>query len=337
MLKDKFFFSAANVLADSGAFDIYVALSGLDQNLNSIGAVIKLDPEGNTVWVNEYNDFPDNIDVNDEGFVSVGFLSGFLRKFSPTGGLIYASGGPRASRGNAIDSDGFVYNSYSGFFGTEYRNAITKYNPSGTAILDYKLDQEVYGAVCIDKNGFVYNLGLADFDFTIANVVIRKFNSNLNLIWDYTTTSLNSVARIAVDKDGFVYANSDNGDVIKLNSSGNLVWQIPGIFGLINDIAVDRDGFVYSAAGFGETLVVRKISPAGNVVWNFVGDTFPSSQIFALAVDPNGFVYAGGNANSFRKIDPDGNQVAFYTFPYGNPSIRGVAVSPGRLTVSQDL
>lgn len=331
MLKDKFFFSAANILSGSN-FDVYVALQGLNQNLDNVGAIYKIDQNENLVLLYESQFFnARDVAVNDQGFVAAG--GGSLLKFSPTGGLIYEIPGLTFSEGVAIDNNEFIWHAAVRFeFG---ENAwLRKHAPNGGLLAENSGLR--HQGVCVDENGFVYTSV-----FDAEDLIFFKLDSNLDTVWTYTEPFNSNWGSCAVDKNGFVYIQAISGELVKLDPSGNFVWRllrsVEPTAGAIYGIAVDREGFVYSPAGGGTATTLRKISPAGNIVWSFAEYTGSSNGILSVAVDQNGFSYAGARDGTLRKIDPDGNQVAVYTFPYAGALINGVDVFPGRVTISQDL
>lgn len=76
--------------------------------------------------------------------------------------------------------------------------------------------------------------------------------------------------------------------------------------GPIHALEVDSYGNIYAGGTYNK---VYKISPAGNMLWEFTGHF---ETINEIVVDDYGYTYSASSDNTVRKIDPDGNQVWMY-------------------------
>lgn len=76
--------------------------------------------------------------------------------------------------------------------------------------------------------------------------------------------------------------------------------------GPIHAMEVDDYGNIYAGGTYNK---VYKISPAGNMLWEFTGHF---ETINEIVVDDYGYTYSASSDNTVRKIDPDGNQVWSY-------------------------
>jgi hypothetical protein len=136
---------------------------------------------------------------------------------------------------------------------------------------------------------------------------------------------------VALDRAGNIYAvgrsgaswgspvRSHQGDldahVVKLDSDGTLLWHtfLGGTAGDIgNGVTVDANGNIYvigsSEASWGfpvraysggyQDIFIAKLDNDGNLLWNtFLGSTkstFPGDNGYGIAVDDDGYIYAGG-------------------------------------------
>lgn len=197
-----------------------------------------------------------------------------------------------------------------------------------------------------------------------------KLNSSGNLVWLKQLGAVTSVpggdtsqsdrcSSVTVDGSGSVYcagytsgslgeANGGNGHndafVLKLNSSGNLVWlkqlgsvtSVPGgntsSDDQCNSVTVDGSGNVYCAGNtfgsLGETnggggnadAFVMKLDSSGNLAWLKQlgsvtpvpgGNTAEQDQCSSIAVDGSGNVYCAGATNGSLGEAAGGDEDAF--------------------------
>lgn len=137
----------------------------------------------------------------------------------------------------------------------------------------------------------------------------KSFDSDGNVEWTYTATG--GLRDIVVDQSGYSYAGGYDKILTKIDSSGNLVWQINDFNGAnIMDIAIDDLGYIYT----GDTNnLLRKFDSGGNNIWNYTA----SSIVNRLDVDSNGNIYINP-LYSYRidKISSDGqNLLCSFTPP----------------------
>lgn len=173
----------------------------------------------------------------------------------------------------------------------------------GTSDLDAKfwdsnrLDQIVWGDVAMAESDVnVSHLGPADanldmnnFDITncafINNVQCDEIggglsgNENLSL----TLTLGNSAGTNDIDMDGFNITNVGN-------------WLLQFVEGPVNTSHLET----------GAVTSWKHDKTNGSVIWT---QSAASGDMRDVRVDPQGFVYAGGNGNTVYKYDPDGNEV----------------------------
>ena len=135
-----------------------------------------------------------------------------------------------------------------------------------------------------------------------------------------------AVGDAAVASDGSTYlagfttsfaTNQSAIFVVKFAPDGSLSWQrtwdAPGSFSNdeARDVAVAPDGSVYvtgSTVGAGGDVVVLKLSPNGDLVWQKRWGTAGNESGEAAAVAADGSVYVAGGASEFfvLKFTPDG-------------------------------
>jgi len=196
-----------------------------------------------------------------------------------------------------------------------------------------------YGlAIAVDGSGNVYLNGYqSSDDYGSNDYGVIKLDSDGNLLWQKKIggAGTDQGYAIAVDGSGNVYLNgaqasddygSTDYGVIKLDSSGNLLWQ-KKIGGISTDsgraIAVDGDGNVYcngqqasDSSGINDYGVI-KLDTNGNILWQKKIGGYYSDNGYGIAVDGDGNVYLNGQQTSdvyggtsdygVIKLDTNGN------------------------------
>lgn len=191
-------------------------------------------------------------------------------------------------------------------------------------------------AIAYDSVGNIYASG-ADYDNGIPFVV--KFDNGGNILWQkfYEHSDPNRGYKmcdgLAVDKnDDSVYVSVNVDDLIgssfllKLDSSGNIVWQREIYDGVGNDrlyaIAISDSGNVYIAgatnsqgAGGNEGIVI-KFDSSGNQLWQKIMGCSGYDSIESVSLDSNENVYTVGYSNIISngciilvKLDSSGNEI----------------------------
>jgi hypothetical protein len=149
--------------------------------------------------------------------------------------------------------------------------------------------------------------------------------------WDRVTNTwsnigaANGVVRaMAVDADGYLYVGGDFTVIGGISSPRAIGWNgttwfalDTGVDGAVHAVAVGADNKIYFGGAFttASGTTVNRIAAWDKFIpeWQAISDgtVGMNGNVFALAVDPSGFVYAGGaftNANSVAA-----NRIAVYT------------------------
>ncbi|MBE2222037.1 MAG: hypothetical protein IAF02_10870 [Anaerolineae bacterium] len=259
----------------------------------------KLDADGEPVWEktgSTYSMQPIEVTATDDGNIIItGYTSDNLwaAKFSNTGTLIWQ----KNYSYNQHDGDAF---------------ALIPTNNGGVAIAGYtEQDSDIdYWILNLDKNGGIIWQKTFGGDKTDVATLIKKTPDNGFIVSGYT----------------YSFGPLSYTWVIKLNSSGNLVWQkmLQGEYSwdLINDATVAPDGSSYFSGNktndSGNGVVdwwVFKLDASGNLAWSKTIDITGSTdsrggKIFAL---DNNNIYVSGSSYKDKwnpmlfNFDKDGN------------------------------
>lgn len=168
---------------------------------------------------------------------------------------------------------------------------LIKMSENGTTFWKYKHD-EIIQSVAV-KNGYVY-IGTWD------NHIIKMDSSSGNIIWNNYYSSRYGIYSIVIDNDDIIYAGTENKKVIKIDSTGNVIWTYDKHKSDVYAITIDKNGYIYS--GGGGRLV--KLCSNGGEEWIQDFDY----NITSIAIDNNGYIYIGFNNRGIAKINPDNGE-----------------------------
>ena len=218
----------------------------------------------------------------------------------------------------ARDSSGNIYVSGASDISGTNSSIILKFN--STLTLQWKVQAAISGLsitmqkITTDSSGNVYSLG---YDGNSGGIVY-KFDSSGAIQWQRgfkgpSATNLNS---ISVDSSGNVYVAgnalsslsgtfSNDGTLIKYNSSGTLQWQniyyqsSPIVNEQFGGITLDSSGNIYMVGGQVSgsvfNFVTVKTDSSGAIVWQrSLSGSSVSHVGLAVAVDASGNVYSAG-------------------------------------------
>ncbi|NHL37870.1 phage tail protein [Clostridium botulinum] len=144
------------------------------------------------------------------------------------------------------------------------------------------------------KNGYVY---IADWE---GNHIIKIDSSSGKIIWDKYYPSKYGTESIVIDDNNIIYAGTDNGKVIKIDSTGNVIWTYDKHKSNVYAITIDKNGYIYSGGG-GR---LEKLCSNGGEEWIQDFDY----NITSIAIDNNGYIYIGFNNRGIAKINPDNGE-----------------------------
>ena len=272
------------------------------------------------VWTFTDTDFWSmTVDDNFE-YVYSGGVDNVLRKINATDATEIWNFTGHTSLVNTIETDDNG-NIYSG----SWDDTIRKIASNGTQLWKYTgHSNRVYGIVIGNNNEYVYSVASDDtvrklnasdgseiwvntdspgdtIDIDIDNAgnlyvagsnIFMKIDSNGNQIWNYTEEDGR-----AVYSDSSVFLGTDNGNLIKLDSSdGSVLWD-KSIFDslFIHSMDADPDGYIYMGGSNG---LAAKASSDGNIVWK---TSLHSRRVTDIVIDNNGNIYTSSLDETIKK------------------------------------
>jgi hypothetical protein len=308
----------ADILTSKGGTDAFVAKYAPDNSLlwvRSLGGDVPppefatiITEAGRSLAVDQYG----NVFVTGEFWgrgtfgntelVSVGSGDGFLTKLTPDGTIAWAKSwgvvGNEAARGVDVDAQGNAYVINNTFDVNSH--SIQKFSATGQSLWKKSIAQP--GDVAVTPSGSIY----------ISGSFTGKVDFDPGPKAKNVTAGTNSAAF-----------------VLNLDTSGNFRWVTPFIgsgTAYATAVEVDATGNVYAAGsysgsvdfdpsgrvstlGFGSGEFITKLSSSGSLVWARGLTSGPIGNIYGLAIDTTGNVYATGGFWSSIDLDPGAGSV----------------------------
>lgn len=191
--------------------------------------LFSLSADGDIRWVYPFSWFSHSSPaIGADGTIYVGSGDGNLYAFNPDGSVKWRREISTYDNSPSIGSDGTVY------IGA-YSAKLYAYNPDGTLLWKFETeetrfyDSSVYSPPTIGADGTIYfgthvPGGMSDYAHIYA------LNSDGSLKWKFPIhrrDNLNPgiVAPLTVDRDGNLFACTDNGACYGINSEGRLLWE----------------------------------------------------------------------------------------------------------------
>ena len=235
-------------------------------------------------------------------------------------------------RGVAVDASGNAYVAgftYSFGPGNTTRSSLSllKYNRTGSLLF-----QRIWSCsscssngtefsdgegVAVDRSGSIYVIGRSSSYAGHLNVLLLKFDSNGNMLWQKTWggTFDNFGRGVAVDGSGNIYVTGDTDSfgfsrdvfLLKFNSTGSLLWQKTWggtSYDLGEGVAVDSLGNIYvtgttwSFGAGGADILLLKFDTSGALVWQKTWGGAIDDFGYDVAVDSSENIYVTGYTDS---------------------------------------
>ena len=185
----------------------------------------------------------------------------------------------------------------------------------GTNGQDYTNDYTK--SITADSSGNVYACGTSS-TYSPARNVLYKLNSSGTLQWArsmYRSSVGSQGGGVECDNAGNVYVfggTSNNGYIIKVNSSGTQQWQInTGSGTRYGNATFDSSNNLYITGQRNNDLLVSKYDSSGNEQWSrkmYVASTWIYGR--GIDLDSSGNVYVCGNYRPTNGGNPNGMVIA---------------------------
>src|SRR5688572_13848048 len=230
-------------------------------------------------------------------------------------------GGPQAEvvEGTAIDGLGNVYIAGTTFsFGDQGSIFLIKFDSQGSLAwqrrwaVDGDFFNDSAGDVAVDASGAIYVVGTTVVSGRSSEVVLLKFDTAGNLVWQRTFGGLiqDSGNAIAIGSDGGIYIGGTSGFdnpqafVAKFDATGAVLWQrawSQNGSASANALAVDGLGNVYLAGTTprpdfsGADLFLLQFDALGALISEKAYTVSDFAEPLGLTVADDGSVYAVGH------------------------------------------
>lgn len=246
------------------------------------GRALKLDPDGDPVWIfDDYDDTNESIAVDADGSVYVSYINGFVRKLDAHGNEVFDDHWPFEYGSNwawsiALDSHGRL-------FLAGHDGVVRRLEPDGS---EYTGDHWPFEGhegpvvdVAVDSQGRIYT---ASWDGTVRGISPQGESE-----WVFGGHD-GLVRAVAVSADGRVYSGSGEPAVRVTDSDGNEItdggWprlDFPGQADQVYSLVVDPSGRVLVGT---DSSHVIALTEQGQVLWRRFFYQF--SRVEDLAVAP---------------------------------------------------
>jgi|GEM_PF-6156639 len=312
------------VIGGSGAEYLYGAVQTSDSGFvlagvtESYGAgsidyyLVKLDKNGDMAWTKTYGgasgDFePDFIQTSDSGFAFLGSSYSFgnrpkayLVKLDKAGNVSWSKtfSGIDAVYGSAIEqsTDGGFLIGTSNVINSQHSASIIKTDSVGNVLWakDFTNSDWVKDIASTKDGGFIA-IGESYQTSTIfPDMYMLRFDSSLNLI-KANKLSPSTAYTISQTKDGgFIITN---GGLLKLDSVGNVEWQMGYVFQVYSTKESGKGGYLITGqtSEFGATdAILAETDSLGQILWSHTyGISGPEQGDFATNTLDGGYMMAG--------------------------------------------
>ncbi len=309
--------------------DGFIYITGYTYSFGSGGYDIfirKYDTYGNLIW-NRYWGTSTHEQAHDITLDSSGdiYITGYqgssgydllLLKYDSNGNYqwhsIWGPGTFNEGDGVALDESGDIY--VAGRTGDNF--ALLKYSSTG-ALIWSKINTSFHGGddLVIDDSGFIYICGR---DKASSKEYLSKFNSNGILIWNHfwggadilevRDMIMDNVSNFYITgRTEFNVASINDAYIVKLNSSGSILWNLTwgkSLYEMGCGITIDYVGNIYltgeldSPSNNIDAFIV-KFDSYGVQLWNDTWGGIENDDGDRIALDMNGDIHITGTTRSY--------------------------------------
>ena len=312
------------VIGGSGAEYLYGAVQTSDSGFvlagvtESYGAgsidyyLVKLDKNGDLVWTRTYGgaggDFePAFIQTADGGFAFLGSSYSFgnkprayLVKLDKAGNVSWSKifSGIDVVYGSALEqaADGGFLIGTSNVISSQHSATIIKTDSLGNVLWgrNFTNSEWIKDIASTNDGGFVAIGESYQTSTVFPDMYILRFDSSLNITWA-KKLDLSTAYTISQTKDcGFIITN---GGLLKLDSIGNVEWQMGYVFQMFSARETEKGGFLITSqtSDFGATdAIMAETDSLGQLLWSKTyGISGPEQGDFAINTLDGGYMMAG--------------------------------------------
>lgn len=230
------------------------------QETSTTYALIKMDSIGNKIWSVPSSSIIYSVACDSLGNVYAGSQDGYLRKFDPSGKLLW---------GMDIGSDVFHIETYKDQWlvvGFDNGKNLAVYNSGGVRQwLTGFVDLATIKDLLVDEEGFIYMLFMSG----TSRQSVRKYNSSGGTVW--TKDLLGPYSSMCFYNDSLIVVGTSIsvGAIKKLNLS-TMELSVISNDSQFEEVALDSEGNIYVSGRFDNTIY--KYTKDGMLVWKQLGN-----------------------------------------------------------------
>ena len=228
--------------------------------------------------------------IGPDGTIYVTTWFGYIHAVNPDGTKkwSYETGHGDAGSAPAIDSSGTIYFGSDDIYDST-EGELYALKPNGDLKWTYKTEEPLGdSSPQIGKDGTIY---------IAAQNKLHAVNSDGSQKWVYKAEEwINTEPgyKIAMGEDGFIYAGTGYGSLIKLNQEGSRIWRYDSISSISSLPAISHDGTIYVGS---KDSTLHAVNPDGSKKWSYKTQ---SAILSNIALDRSGVIYFTSRKEGYR-------------------------------------
>ncbi len=324
-------------IATDSEGNIYVAGTSVDSFYNCYAFLVKYDPDGNYLWNKTWNAgyvagaYDITNDTSDNIYLAgVSGFFGNVIKFNSSGDVQWnETYYPEAFilYGITYSSNGFIYATGANP-GIHSNITILKINSTNGKLEKFDIYESVgfeTGGqdIAIDSLNNIYVVGRNDTYFGNTDIILLKYDSTLNLIWNVTwnnpfgSTHYETGSGLTIDSQDNIYITGSNKtgndyDIIllKYDNEGNLLsqksWDNSNGKDMGRGIDIDSEDSIYivgseqNSTGYNNSILI-KFDDDGIQIWNQSWGGVEDDSGMGILVVNSENIFITGATDSFAK------------------------------------
>ena len=191
------------------------------------------------------------------------------------------------------------------------------FSPQGSQVFFYQNMNQYYASPAIGSNGNIY---IGDIGGNFVSITPKGLGQ-----WNVATGGP-ICSSPAIAADGTIYFGGYNNEVWAIASSGSVLWRYTNAYAPYTSVysspAIDSNGYIYIGLASGNLCV---LSPNGNHVGSFTGESSASFGYNSPSIGPDGTVYIGDSSGYVYALNPSTG---------GNPTLKWAHKTTGYFVTS---